>query len=250
MKGVDISNHQKDLSIQQIKNAGYEFAILRGSYTGYGSSRVKNKDAMFEKFYAQAKALGFPIGVYHYSCATNMQEGADEAQFVYENCLKGKQFEFPIYIDVEESRWQLNKKIGVTDAIIGFCEYLEDRGFYAGVYASHDWFKNKIDTSRLNSYTKWVACWSKNKPNFMWNAFDLWQDSSSGYVCGVRIDTDVSFVDFPSIIKRAKLNGYDATYHTVGDGETLTQIAEKYNTTVDQIVKDNHLITVGQSLRV
>ena len=54
---------------------------------------------------------------------------------MYENCLKGKQFEFPIYIDVEDTHHQVNNKRGVTDAIIGFCEYLENLGYYVGIYA-------------------------------------------------------------------------------------------------------------------
>ena len=114
MNGVDISVYQKNLSIKQIKAAGFEFAILRGGFTGYGSSRSKNKDTQFERFYREAKEIGFPIGVYYYSCATNEYEGIEEAKFLYENCLKGKQFEYPIYIDVEESRWQLNKKKGIN----------------------------------------------------------------------------------------------------------------------------------------
>ena len=250
MRGVDISVHQKTLTIKRLIDAGYDFAILRGGYTGYGSARSKNKDTMFETFYQQSRELGFPVGCYYYSCATNMQEGAEEAKFLYENCLKDKQFEYPIYLDVEEKRWQLNKKIGVTDAIIGFCSYLEEKGFYVGVYASLDWFKNKIDTSRLNAYTKWVACWSKNKPNFPWNAFDMWQDSSNGDANGVRVDTDISYVDFPAIIKKYWLNGYDATYHTVKEGETLSEIADHYGVSVDKLAEKNGLIKVGQTLRI
>ena len=250
MRGVDVSTYQKALTISQIKGAGYEFAILRGGFTGYGASRTKNKDNMYESFYRQAKTLDFPVGVYYYSCATNEQEGIDEAEFLYYNCLKGKRFEFPIYIDVEESRWQLNKKTGVTDAIIGFCEYLEDKGFYVGVYASLDWFRNKIDTDRLKSYTKWVACWSKTKPQFQWNAFDLWQDSDNGMIGSVRLDTDVSYVDFPAVIKRYGLNGYGDKTHVVKVGETITQIALLYDTTVDEIIKKNGLLQTGQVLRI
>ena len=276
MKGVDVSVYQKNLTIKQIKQAGFEFAILRGGFTGYGQNRTKNKDTVFETFYAQAKEIGFPVGVYYYSCATNKAEGEAEAKFLYDNCLKGKQFEFPIYLDVEESRWQKNKKKQVTEAIIGFCDYLEKLGFYVGVYSSLDWFKNQIDTAKLTQYTKWVACWSNKKPAFGFNAFDVWQNSSSGKVGVTRIDTDESFVDFPSIIKKAGLNGFSKekptqtkpiekpiekpaekmdVIHVVKRGETLTGIAKKYGTSVDAIVKKNgiknkNLIFVGQKLKI
>lgn len=283
MRGVDISVYQKNLKIAQIKDAGYDFAILRGGFTGYGASRTKNKDTSFESFYAQAKEIGFPVGVYYYSCATNRAEGIAEAEYLYENCLKGKKFEFPIYIDVEEKRWQLGKKKEVTDAIIGFCEYLESKKYYVGVYASLDWFKNKLETDRLKGFTKWVACWATKKPAFKWNAFDLWQDSSSGNINGCRIDTDWSYVDFPKIIEQLGLNGYtegiieedegtpcedsiepvednkddntEVVIYTVKKGDTLSGIAKKYHTTVDALVKANgiknkNLIYVGQELRI
>lgn len=208
MNGIDISRHQAGLSIRQVNDAGYEFVILRAGYTGYGADRTKNKDITFDRFYEQAKAMGMPVGAYYYSCANTKQGGIDEANFLFENALKGKQFEMPIYIDVEEQRWQASDKAGVTDAIIGFCETLENKGFYVGIYASHDWFRNKIDTSRLNAYSKWVASWRDTRPSFEFNGFDMWQNSDHGSIAGITVDTDVAFVDFPSIIKKAGLNGF------------------------------------------
>lgn len=271
-KGIDISRHQASLTLMQVKNAGYEFAILRGAYTGYGSDRSKKKDTSFEKFYEQAKKVGLPVGVYYYSCATTEAEGIAEAKFLYENCLKGKQFEYPIYIDVEDARWQTSKK-GVTDAIIGFCEYLEGKGFYVGVYASLSWFNTKIDVSRLKNYTKWVAKWVSNandKPSVSFSAFDMWQYKDNGKIGSVTVDVDQAFVDFPSVIKKAGKNGYGKsttqskpkkttlpkqTIHVVKAGETLSGIAKKYKTTVDALVKKNGIkdknkIFVGQRLKV
>lgn len=269
MKGIDVSRYQASLSLSQAKSAGFDFAILRGAYTSYGSHRAKNKDISFEKFYMQSRKIGFPVGVYYYSCAQTMAEGKAEARFLYDNCLKGKQFEMPIYIDIEDAHWQLANKKGVTDAIIGFCEYLEERGFYVGIYASLSWFNTQIDTARLSQYTKWVASWSKSKPTFKFNGFDMWQDSDHGKIGNVTVDTDQAFIDFPTIIKQAGKNGYDkaqavakpkkttstTTIHIVKAGETLSGIAKKYKTTVDALVKKNGIkdknkIFVGQRLKV
>lgn len=208
MKGLDISSYQKGLSLESVRNAGYKFVILRGGFTGYGQNRTKNKDAQFETFYKQAKEVGLPVGAYWYSCANNKATGIAEAQFFYENCLKGKQFEMPVYIDVEESRWQMYNKTGVTDAIIGFCDTLEDLGFFVGVYSSTYWFDDQIDTKRLTAYTKWVADWRGKKPDFPYNAFDMWQYSEKGRVDGVQVDLNQCYKDFPSIIKGANLNGF------------------------------------------
>ena len=208
VKGVDISGWNKGITIQNVKDKGYKFAILRGGYTGYGTGVSYRKDDCFDNWYNQAKAINFPIGVYWYSCANTYEKGVNEANYLYNNCLKGRKFEYPIYIDVEEQRWQMKDKKGVTDAIIGFCETLENKGYYVGIYASLYWFNTYIDTSRLNPYDKWVAAWIKNKPIFKYNDFNMWQYTDIAPINGTNADGNIAYVDYPTIIKNAGLNGY------------------------------------------
>ena len=206
--GIDLSQFQPQMKMQTVKNTGFEFAILRAGCTGYGASRTMFVDPCFEKFYKDAKAVGLPIGAYWYSCADDTASGKREAEYLYKNCLKGKTFEYPIYIDVEESRWQANKRKGVTDAIIAFFETLEGYGYYVGIYSSQSWFDYYIDTPRLDKYSKWVACWRNTKPSFGFSHFDMWQNSSTGWCGGYRVDTNKCYVDFPKIIKEKGLNGF------------------------------------------
>lgn len=313
MIGIDISEHQGSFQLIDALNDGYEFAILRAGYTGYGASRSKNKDAWFEDFYRQSRDINYPVGAYWYSCADSADQGRIEAEYCYQNCLKGKQFEFPIYIDVEDYHWQISNRQGVTDAIKAFCDYLEDKGYFVGVYASLSWFYNNFYTDQLTEYTKWIACWDSDKPEVDINGFDMWQDSSSGQIGWFRIDTNISFEDFPKIIKELGYNGYQKTdipeplpepektieelaqevldgkwgndeerynrlteagydyeavqnkvneilaeekqpiKHIVKSGDTLSQIAQWYGVTVQEIVDKNdienpNLIYVGQEL--
>lgn len=284
IKGIDISKHQRGLKLQDVKKAGYSFVILRGAYTGFGADRTKQKDQCFEDFYKQAKNLGLAVGVYYYSCAKTRDEGISEARFLYNNCLKDKLFEMPIYIDVEDARWQADNKKGVTDAIIGFCEELESLGFYSGVYSSLSWFNNNLETERLAGWTKWVARWTtgaNTKPVVSFNAFDMWQYTDNGKVGGKTVDVDICYLDFELIIKKVGKNGYAPSIgasnyisktkqepkqetkqepkkeqiHIVAKGETLTKIAKRYKTTVKELVaknniKDKNKIYVGQVLKI
>ena len=161
----------------------------------------------------------------------------------------------------------------VTNAIIAFCDYLEKKGFYVGIYSSLSWFKNQIDTKRLEKYTKWVACWSALKPHFDYNGFDMWQNSDNGYISGYRVDTDEAYKDFTSVIKTKGYNGYTKTekapktennkpktskepiVYVVKKGDTLSAIAKKYKTTVAKLVKDNNIkdknkIYVGDKIKI
>lgn len=207
-KGLDISSYQKGINFDEIKS-NVDFLILRAGFTGWGGDGTnKNKDSCFEDFYNQSKARGIPVGAYWYSCANTYDKGRAEAEYLYNNCLRGKQFEYPIYIDVEEDRHQQVGKARIADAIKGFCEYLESKGYYVGIYANSNYFNNFIDTAKLYMYDKWLAVWTSNKPSFKYGDYGLWQNSSSGYISGMRVDTDYAYKDYPSIIKNAGLNGY------------------------------------------
>ena len=207
-KGLDISSYQKGINFDEIK-LKVDFLILRAGFTGWGGDGTnKNKDSCFEDFYSKSKARGIPVGAYWYSCANNYEKGKAEAEYLYNNCLKGKQFEYPIYMDVEEDRHQQVGKSRMADAIKGFCEYLENKGYYVGIYANSNYFNNFIDTAKLSMYDKWLAVWTSNKPSFKYGDYGLWQNSSSGYISGMRVDTDYAYKDYPTIIKKAGLNGY------------------------------------------
>lgn len=205
-KGIDISEFQNGINLTAVKNAGYDFVILRGGFTGYGANRNMVKDSSFENSYSEAKKAGLGVGCYHYSCCNDTESGKREAEWLYNNCLKGKQFDYPIYLDVEEKRWQLDNPKGVTDGIIAFCETLEDLGYYVGYYTFLNWFNHHLDTERLKPYTRWVAYWGSESPELA--SSGMWQNSSNGTVAGYRVDTDICYKDFPSIIKSVGLNGY------------------------------------------
>lgn len=206
-KGIDISSYQKGINFDAIKSS-VEFAILRAGFTGWGTGVSYNKDSCFEDFYSKAKARGIPVGVYWYSCANTYEKGKAEAEYMYNHCLKGKQFEYPVCIDVEENRHQMVGKTKVADAIRGFCEYLESKGYYVSIYANSNYFNNYIDTASLSRYDKWLAVWTSSKPSFKYGEYGMWQNSSSGSVGGMRVDTDYAYKDYPTIIKNAGLNGY------------------------------------------
>ena len=212
-KGLDISSYQNGISFSAIKNSAYgEFVILRAGFTGWGTGVSYNKDQCFEGFYSNAKSYGIPVGAYWYSCANTREKGIAEANFMYNNCLKGKQFEYPIYIDVEDTHWQVNNKAGVTAAIKGFCETLENMGYYVGIYASDiSGFQEKMNINELNAYDKWVARYGST-PKFV-GSYGMWQSSSSGRINGYsgNLDTDVAYKDYPSIMKSKGLNGYGGT---------------------------------------
>lgn len=227
--GIDLSNHNEGINFDTLKNEGVEFAILRAGYTGYGNGVSKEKDYEFENFYNQCKAKGIGVGAYWFTCANTYQKGVDEANWMYDNCLRGKQFDYPIYIDVEDDTggrgWLKNAgKEAITDGIIGFCETLENKGYYVGIYANLDWFNNWINQNRVKDYDKWLACWSVNKPS-TYLADRMWQFGGeenhirSPWMAGQCVDQDYCYYDYPSIIKNGGFNGYEGGHEPIPQPE-------------------------------
>ena len=198
-KGIDISSWQSNFKLKDLKKNGYDFAILRGGFTGYGANRVKTKDNSFEKFYKEAKEIGLPVGCYWYSCAKTKAEGVAEAGYLWENCLKGKQFEYPIYLDVEDSLYRQKhaSKKNLADACNAWCKKIAASGYKPGVYASTSWFNNKLGTITA-PHTKWVAQYYKECQYK--GAYDIWQYSSSESIPGIgsRVDVNWCYKKFTS----------------------------------------------------
>ena len=250
-KGLDLSSWQKGISFDAIKNSEYnQFVILRGGFTGYGTGVSYNKDSCFESFYNDAKARGIPVGAYWYSCANTYDKGVAEANYFYDNCLKGKQFEYPVYMDVEDSHWQVGNKDGVTAAIKGFCETLEAKKFYVGIYASDiSGFQEKMYIDQLKDYDKWVARYG-SKPQYV-TSYGMWQTSSSGRITGYsdNLDTNIAYQDYETIIKNAKLNGYgDEPSPTPPTPPTPPAPSYKYNIG-DRVVINGDLYVSSDAAR-
>lgn len=203
--GIDLSKYQKGIDMDRVKAAGVKFAILRGAYH-------MTKDSCFEDFYAACKERGIHVGVYHYSMATTVAEARQEAKFLIQKVLRGKQFEFPIWMDVEDKVQRALGKAQLTDIVCAYCDVLEKAGYYVGIYSSKSFFSSELDESRLQKYDKWIAQWGR-KCTYS-GEYGLWQFGGesnmirTNKVAGRVVDQNYAFRDYPTIIKNADLNGY------------------------------------------
>ena len=191
-KGIDISVWQDNISVTNFKKAkdsGVKFVILRVGYTG-SSSKKPTIDSVFENNYKNAIAAGLPVGIYYYSLATTTTMAKQEADFVI-NKLKGKNITYPVYIDMEDPTYQGKQSKSTLASVCNtFCNTISAAGYKPGVYASLNWFNNKIGSISA-SHTKWVAQY--NKTCDYKGTYDMWQYSSSESVPGIASKTDVNW---------------------------------------------------------
>lgn len=258
MKGIDLSTWQRNVDYKKLKEQGIEFAIIR---CGYGKE-LNQKDNMFERHYKGLKENGIKVGAYHYSYANTIERAKQESIACLE-FIKDKEFEFPIFFDIEDSSLENLDKNLLTKICETFCNYLESKNYFVGVYANLNWFKNKLDVNRLASlYQIWLAQWGGSYTKDF--RVDIWQKTSEGEILGIYGDVDINecFTDY-SIIKEKGFNGFTKNsnikekeiIYTVKKGDTLTFIAKKYNTTIEKLCKDNYienpnLIYVNQKIKI
>lgn len=208
-KVLDVSSFQPNIDYSKAKSSGVNGVILRCGRTYWGKLKVAGDDC-FEKHYKGFKAVGMPIGVYYYSCANNIAKAKEEANYVL-SVLKGKKLEMPVYFDVEnKERQQPLGKQALTDIAKAFLDTIESKGYYVGIYASSSWLNDELDMNQLKKYDVWVAHYGVKKPSYNGN-YGMWQYTSSGTVKGINGKVDLShcYKDYPTIIKKAKLNGYN-----------------------------------------
>jgi GH25 family lysozyme M1 (1,4-beta-N-acetylmuramidase) len=219
IKGIDVSAWQGIIDWKAVKNTGIQFAIIKAG----GSDDGTYTDSKYERNYERCKANGIPVGAYYFigpNCTTKADGEADAARFV--KLLKGKQFEYPVYVDIEPPLNPANRKYN-TDAVVAFCEYMEKAGYYVGVYGStYSTFQSLVDDSRLTSYAHWVAQYANSCT--YWDNYGIWQYTSDGYVNGIsgRCDMNYCYVDYPSKIKAKGMNGFKkSTTTTKPKADTL-----------------------------
>lgn len=190
--GIDISVWQKKVSkanFIKAKNAGIKFVILRLGYTG-SESKKPTLDSVFENNYKNAVAAGLDVGVYYYSLATSNDMAKKEAEFCI-NHLSGKTLNYPVYIDVEDPKYQAKKSKATLASVCNtFCNIIKNAGYRPGVYASTSWFNSKIGNITA-AHTKWVAQYYK-KCEYK-GSYDMWQYTSSGKVNGFKGNIDMNY---------------------------------------------------------
>ena len=230
-KGLDISkwNHNLNndgtyapLDWKLIKSQGFEFTILKIGSTLRNGETSGGLEPTFEADYASAKAAGFDVGAYFYTYAHSVEEIRKDAYDLL-GYLKGKKFQYPIYLDMEEnSQMSLGKNL-LGEMCAEFISILQSEGYYAGVYLNNLWLVGAFDTVEMTSYFDlWYARYPNSSSTPVWNEEEygeqlgMWQFTQTGTIVGIvnyknkpiEFCFDYAYRDYPSLIKKWHLNGY------------------------------------------
>ena len=265
--GIDISRWQGAFNFAKaIKDDGVEFVIIKGG----GGDDGLYTDSKFEENYKQAKKYGLPVGCYFFSGATSVAEAKKEADYFVNKILCGKQFELPVYLDMETSDQARLGKEALTNVAKAWLSAVQSKGYWVGIYSYKSFFTDYLDDSKLQGYAHWVAEWAKEcSYKGKQGVLGMWQFGGetnkirTNKVAGQTVDQNYMLIDYPGKIKAAGLNGFKKVSkpayieYTVKKGDTLWDIAEKHlgvGSKYTEIKKLNGLtsdsIRAGQVLKI
>lgn len=271
IKGLDVSEFQGVIDWNQVKAAGYQFAMLRA---GYGFGTV---DAQFHRNASECNRIGMPIGVYWFCYAVSPETAAAEADGCL-NTISSYRLDYPVCYDIEQASIDYASGQGVsitpslaTQIVKSFCNKVEANGYYAMYYSNKNFLNTYFPSDLSERYALWYAYYTSQ---FDGTNCGIWQYSSQGSIPGIsgNVDLDEGFIDYPAVIKEAGLNHLDGSSpapsptpspspspdyitYVVQPGDTLSGIALRYGTTYQTLASLNgisnpNLIYAGQTIKV
>ena len=281
--GIDVSGYQGNINYSEVKQAGIEIVYMKSSE---GSNYV---DSHFERNYTEAKTNGLKVGVYHFLTARSIAQAETQAQF-FVSLISGKSIDCKLAMDFE-SFGNLNKQ-QINEIAVAFINKVEELSKKEVVVYSNAYDATYIFEGEVTKNPLWVAQYGVNEPqnNGNWSSWVGWQYADDGEVNGINARVDMNkftkeiFLEDTSEIPDVENpnegennngngssgnNGEDNENGNNGNGgnvagtktiiikwgDTLSEIALDYNTTVRRLVELNNienpnLIYAGESLIV
>lgn len=254
-EGIDVSQWQGTIDYARVKQDGIQIVYIKAS------EGTRYVDPYFRTNYTNAKANGLQVGFYHYVRARTEEQGRQEARH-FANTISGTSPDCRLAMDFESfgdlTVGQINQ---ISRAFLSELKTITGKDLV--IYSNTNNARNVFDESLAEEYPLWVANYGVETPpsNGKWNSWVGFQYTSRGNVTGIE-----GYVDRDKFTKEIVLDNAseiptpseppeqtNTITYTVKRGDTLSEIAVRYGTTVDNLVQLNgirnpNLIYVGQKL--
>ena len=108
--------------------------------------------------------------------------------------IRGKEFDLPVFLDVEEYRQAVLPRRTLTDIISTFCDGVNGYGFDVGMYSAKSMLVDSAYPDELASkYLIWMAA-PNNSYNELPPFVDIHQYSWKGKVDGISEKVDMNYI--------------------------------------------------------
>jgi lysozyme len=188
VKIIDVSHHQDKIDWKKVAADGVQGVFIKATE---GGSMI---DLKLSSNAQGASAAGLKIGFYHYA-HPELNAPETEAANFYRN-VKQYKADFPHVLDVEGAAAGIG-----ADKLTAWCvKYLQEveklTGHPAMLYTGASFAKSNLG-KELSKWPLWVAHYGATTPmaNSTWDAWSVFQYTSSGTVSGIVGHADVNAME-------------------------------------------------------
>lgn len=256
-----MSAFQGEIDYSRVKNSGIEVVYIKAS------EGTTLEDPFFRTNYNNAKNNGLKVGFYHFVRARNEEEAVEEANF-FASVIAGTSPDCKLAMDFEVfGNLNIDEINNISFAFLKRLQEITNKECV--VYSDTFNATNTFSKALANSYSLWVAEYEVEEPvaNGKWEFWEGFQYTDVGRIDGVNGDVDRDrftidiFLDNNSEIPTPENpepepeTPKNEIYYTVKRGDTLSEIALWYNTTVEELaslnnIQNPNLIYIGQRILI
>lgn len=252
-EGIDVSAWQRSIDFKQVKDEGIEIVYIKASE---GTSYV---DPYLENNYKNAKANNLKIGFYHFLTATTISQAEAEANF-FASVIEGKEVDCKLAMDYEQFYGATKNEI--NEIGVAFMRRLKQiTGKDVIVYSNLNNVKNTFEENVANEGKLWIAYYS-NPNNLIgvkssWDTYIGIQYTSTGRIAGIngnvdrdKFSSEILMDDLEDTGNNDNSNSgsngnVQIINYVVKKGDTLSQIALQFGTTVAEIARINNIPNIN-----
>lgn len=201
VKGIDISAHNGEIDFSGVIGDSVKFVYIKAT------EGANFRDSRFHDNYYAAREAGLKVGAYHFY---RFDRQADIQAVNLLHMLRGKEFDLPLVIDVEE--WTNPDDISdlrVIDGVSRMVEYLTSRGYPVIVYSN----KNDYDRyfrRRFLGTPIWICSFIEPPTDLDWTFL---QYSHRGSVSGVKGAVDLNVFAGNDSVWQSSVNQWKFEVH-------------------------------------
>lgn len=202
--GIDVSHHEGTIDWQRAKVNGPDFCFVRVGYAN-GDGTI-TMDREFENNMNGLADTCIDTGLYLYSYIRT-EAAAAEAAGTFLTIAQAYDLTMPLVFDLEDVGVYGPLGVELTTSIAQvFLGMVRDAGYYPMLYSNTNFANNYVDMSQLSQFDFWVAdyrAWIGYTGDY-----GIWQYTDQGVIDGIgdRVDLNIAYRDYPSIIKSEGYN--------------------------------------------